>query len=182
MNNGNDWDTVRCAIRKHMRTRLKICLIVVICLTITALVKITDYEVESMAVTYQNRVGTSGNNLTILQMEVPQYPDDLYLVAQCVEAEAGNQGALGKAYVVDCIYNRFEQGGYDSLTDVILESGQFESVSNGMIYNTPTDETIQVCKDEWFNRTNSEIRYFRTDHYHSFGHRCFPYKDHFFSK
>lgn len=180
MNNGNDWDTVLCAIKKHTHIRLKLYLIAILCLTTTMLITLNNYEVETTSVEYQSRVGTSGNNLTVAHAEL--YPNDLYLVAQCVEAEAGNQGALGKAYVVDCIYNRFEQGDYNSLTDVILESGQFESVSNGMIYNTPTDETIQVCKDEWFNRTNSEIRYFRTGHYHSFGHRCFPYKDHFFSK
>ena len=31
---------------------------------------------------------------------------DIKYVASCVEAEAGNQGELGKRYIVDCILNR----------------------------------------------------------------------------
>lgn len=108
--------------------------------------------------------------------------DSFEYVAQCVEAEAGNQGELGKRYVADCIFNRFDLGGYNNMYEVINEDGQFTCVKNGAILCEPTEETYKIVYEEWENRTNAEILYFRTDHYHSFADDCFQYKDHYFSK
>lgn len=107
---------------------------------------------------------------------------DIKYVASCVEAEAGNQGELGKRYVVDCILNRFDTGKYETYSDVINEKGQFSCVSNKSINNEPSDETLDIVKSEIKNRTNNEILYFRTNKYHNFGNPCFKWKDHYFSK
>jgi len=103
-------------------------------------------------------------------------------LARCVEAEAGNQGKLGKAYVCDCILNRFESGKYKTIEDVINAPGQFSCVKDGQINSKPTEETYEVIEEELKERKNSEIKYFRTGSYHSNTTPCFQYKDHFFSK
>lgn len=111
------------------------------------------------------------------------YPDGIYYVAQCVEAEAGNQGYMGKVYVADVIYNRYYNRGYEFLTDVINEPGQFECVSNGSINSVePTAETIFIVQEEWLEQTNTQIMYFKTDGYHEFAQPCFKERDHYFSK
>ena len=103
-------------------------------------------------------------------------------LAKCIEAEAGNQGRLGKVYVCDCILNRFETGKYKTIEEVINAPGQFACVVNGDIPITPTQETYEVIEQELKERTNSEIKYFRTERYHDFGTPCFQYGAHYFSK
>ncbi len=107
---------------------------------------------------------------------------DVEYLAKCVEAEAGNQGELGKRYVICCILNRFETGNYSNIRDVINAPGQFACVVNGDIDSPVKQENIDLIYDELQNRTNSEIKYFRTGSYHTFGTPCFQYEDHFFSK
>ena len=124
------------------------------------------------------------SNLYITEPDIQEeiYYDSLEYVAMCVEAEAGNQGYLGKVYVADCIFNRFDRGNYDNFYEVITAS-QFSCVSNGSIYYcVPTEETYQVVSEELSNRTNDSILYFRTDRYHCFGTPAFKYKNHYFSE
>ena len=111
-----------------------------------------------------------------------EYYDSLEYLAQCVEAEAGNQGYLGKVYVADCILNMFDAGDYSNFYELINEPGIFHVVSNGSIDCTPSEETYEIVASELENRTNSEIMYFRTSKFHGFGTPCFQYKDHYFSK
>lgn len=108
--------------------------------------------------------------------------EDVKYVAQCVQAEAGNQDELGKRYVVDCILNRFDSGNYATYSEVINEKGQFSCVSNKSINCEPSDETLDIVQSEIKERINNEILYFRTIKYHSFGTPCFKHQDHYFSK
>lgn len=102
---------------------------------------------------------------------------------QCVEAEAGNQGALGKAYVCDVVLNRLNWDIYNSIYEVIDDSGQFQCVSNGSIERvTVSEDTKQVVQQEIQDRTNKEITFFRTGNYHSGTEPCFKYGAHYFSK
>lgn len=109
---------------------------------------------------------------------------EIHYLARCVEAEAGNQGLLGKRYVVDVILNRVDDERFpDTIRGVIDEKNQFEVTSNGMIESVyPTEETMRAIELEMNERTDCEILYFRTEHYHSFGTPCFQYNDHYFSK
>lgn len=117
----------------------------------------------------------------LLQEE--EYNDSLEYIACCVEAEAGNQSELGKRLVCDVILNRFNQGEYSSYFEVIDEPNQFKVVENGSIETVnPTDDTYRIIAEELENQTNTEVLYFRTDHYHSFGTPLFKEDDHYFSK
>lgn len=119
---------------------------------------------------------------TEVDIEEEVYADSVEYLAMCVEAEAGNQGYLGKVFVADCIINRYKLGDYDNFYDVINESGQFSCVTDGHIRCVPTEETYQIIEKELEKPTNSEIKYFKTEDYHKFGTKCFSYKEHYFSK
>lgn len=57
---------------------------------------------------------------------------EMEVLAQLVEAEAGNQPFEGKCLVVDVILNRVESPDFpDTISDVIFAPGQFSVVKNG---------------------------------------------------
>lgn len=102
-------------------------------------------QIPSISVLEVDVTGVSEEE--IVEEEEPKFrfsDEELKYLAQCVEAEAGNQGYNGKVYVCDCVLNRYDKGGYDSLLDVINEKSQFSCVSDGHINNTPSEETWEV--------------------------------------
>lgn len=121
--------------------------------------------------------------LTPDDLEAEIFDDSLEYLACCVEAEAGNQSELGKRLVCDVILNRFYSGSYSNFYEVIDEEYQFAVVGNGSILEVePTEETIRIVQEELENRTNTEVMFFRTEHYHTFGTPMFKEGDHYFSK
>lgn len=111
------------------------------------------------------------------------YFDSLELLALCVEAEAGNQGLIGKKLVVDVILNRVDSPEFpDNITDVIFQKRQFSVVSDGRIWEVePTEETFQSVREELEERTNSEILYFTSEFFHPCGEPWKKVGDHYFS-
>lgn len=145
--------------------------------------------------TYINKVITVEPEMMTVDMleetpddlEAEQWYDSLEYLACCVEAEARNQSELGKRLVCDTVLNRFDSGKYETLYDVINEENngvyQYSVVEDGRIFEvTPTEETYRIVAEEIENRTNTEVLYFRTKHYHTFGTPLFKEDDHYFSK
>lgn len=151
-------------------------LIFLSCLTICLTIFSSESEAETLEPTYEVYEYTAED------LAEEEYWDSLEYLAQCVEAEAGNQGYLGKVYVADCILNLYDAGDYNNFYELINKKGMFSVVSNGSIDCIPSEETYEIVASELENRTNSEIMYFRTKKFHSFGTPCFKYKDHYFSK
>lgn len=59
---------------------------------------------------------------------------ELELLAQLVEAEAGNQSFEGKCLVVDVVLNRVESDIFpDTISEVIYQDGQFSVAHNGRL-------------------------------------------------
>lgn len=57
---------------------------------------------------------------------------DMELVAQLVEAEAGNQCFDGKCAIVDVLLNRLESPDFpNTMEEVIFQEGQFSVITNG---------------------------------------------------
>lgn len=123
------------------------------------------------------------HDVTPEELEEEMYYDSLELLALCVEAEAGNQGLIGKKYVVDVILNRVDDEDFpDNITDVIMQKNAFSVVLNGRISEVePTEETFQAVREELENRTNSEVLYFTSEGYHPCGKPWKQIGDHYFS-
>ena len=175
-----------------MGTALAVCLVLVF--------GVVDWsEPECTAVlltpTYINKVVTTETEMVTVDMleetpddlEAELWTDSLEYLACCVEAEAGNQSELGKRLVCDTVLNRFDSGKYETLYDVINEEHngvyQYSVVKDGRIFEvTPTEETYRIVAEEIDSHTNTEVLYFKTGHYHTFGTPLFKEDDHYFSK
>lgn len=94
------------------------------------------------------------------------YYDELELLAQLVEAEAGNQPFEGKCLVVDTILNRVESPDYpNTITEVIFQKNpiQFTTTVNGALekagYSMKEDDYSAVMYEVELH-TNKEVMNF----------------------
>lgn len=142
----------------------------------------STYTYPSCATAVVEDIEVENNDLEFIVEEM--YYDELEYLAACVEAEAGNQGLLGKRYVVDVILNRVDSDKFpNTITEVIEEPKQFSVVSDGRINTVvPSEETYQAIQMELENRLDDTILFFRTGRYHTGYTPCFQHKDHYFSK
>lgn len=169
-------------------TALAVCLVLVF-----AVIDLSEPECTAVLLTptYINKVATAETEMVTVDMleetpddlEAELWTDSLEYLACCVEAEAGGETELGKRLVCDVILNRYDNGEYDTIIEVINEPHQFSVVSDGRINTVePTEDTYRIVLEELGNRTNTEVMFFRADHYHSFGTPLFQEKGHYFSK
>jgi spore germination cell wall hydrolase CwlJ-like protein len=112
-----------------------------------------------------------------------EYLDSLELLAQCVEAEAGNQGLLGKRLVADVILNRVDSLDFpNTIEGVITQPYQFTSYWNGSISRVSvSDETFEAVSMELEERCNTELLFFTAQAYGSYGTPWRQVGDHYFS-
>lgn len=183
-----EFEMMEFLLRALVGTTLAVCLVLVFCVVDWSE---TEYTEVLLTPAYVNKVIASEPEIVTVDMmeetpddlEVELWTDSLEYLACCVEAEAGNQSELGKRLVCDTVLNRFGSGEYETLYDVINEDNQYSVVSNGSILNvTPSEETYRIVAEELDNRTNTEVLYFRTGQYHTFGTPLFKEDDHYFSK
>lgn len=110
------------------------------------------------------------------------HSEDIMYLAMCIEAEAGSQSELGKRLVCDVILNRYDDGQYSTYAEVINVDGQFSCVGNGSINMVEVqDSTLEIIYEEINCRTNCNVWYFRTKHYHKYGSPLIQEGDHYFS-
>lgn len=73
---------------------------------------------------------------------------ETYLLAQIISAEAKGEPYEGMIAVGNVILNRVEDPKFpDTIKDVIFQKGQFQPVTNGSIYDKPTDKALQAAKE-----------------------------------
>ncbi len=98
------------------------------------------------------------------QIEEEIYLGELELLAQLVEAEAGNQDFEGKCLVVDCVLNRVESPEFpDTISEVIFQEGQFSVMTNGAwekaAWNMKESDYAAVMVETELH-TNRDVLYF----------------------
>jgi len=73
--------------------------------------------------------------------------DDLYWLSRIISAEAKGESAEGQIAVGNVILNRMKSDEFpNTLKGVIFQKNQFSPVSNGSIYNEPTEETLKLAQ------------------------------------
>ena len=118
--------------------------------------------------------------VSIETKEVTVY-DSLEMLAKCVQAEAGNQGLLGKRLVVDVILNRVDSDRFpNTIEGVISQRGQFAVYPSMMSKANPDDETYQAICMELSNRTDADILFFSAHRYNSCCTPAYQHGDHYF--
>jgi len=78
------------------------------------------------------------------------YEDNIFWLARIIEAESSGEPLHGKIAVGNVVLNRVNSKHYpNSIYDVIFDrkfGTQFQPVSNGTIYNTPSSESVVASK------------------------------------
>ena len=74
--------------------------------------------------------------------------DDLYWLSRVISAEVGNSTYESKAMCGLVVINRVNSLSFkaDTIKKVIFSPGQYETVSNGKIYDEPDDESIEIAR------------------------------------
>ena len=73
---------------------------------------------------------------------------DTYMLARLIHAEAEAEPYIGKVAVGAVVLNRIEHPRFpNTLAGVIYQPHAFETVTNGRIYNTPSNEAIRAARD-----------------------------------
>lgn len=184
------YDRQKQIYKKECRKYAEMCIVTVItllaCLYLIARILYNptrEYTVESQEsqqaeYTYNPYI----ENLTHDEINIDSnYTDNMEYFVRCVTAEAGNQDDYGKRLVIDVILNSCDKYNMTT-TDVINADGRFEVVSNNSINTVEPDlHVYDLITEEITTRTNSDILYFRTDKYHSFGTPVMKHQAHYFS-
>jgi spore germination cell wall hydrolase CwlJ-like protein len=112
-----------------------------------------------------------------------EYMDSLELLAACVEAEAGNQGLLGKRLVADVVLNRVDSQAFpNTIEEVIKQPYHFSSYWNGMIDSVSiTEESFEAVRMELESRSYPSLLYFTAGGYSEYGTPWKKIGDHYFS-
>lgn len=113
--------------------------------------------------------------------ESPLTEDEIELLARVIHAESGNQDEIGKRLVADVVLNRMTE--YEAnLHDIVYAENQFSTAP--YLYsssNNPTEEELNIAKEESIEQYNYEVGYFRLGSYHSYGTPAFIHGAHYFN-
>lgn len=110
--------------------------------------------------------------------------EEIDLLALVTMAEAEGEPEKGKRLVIDTILNRVDHEHFpDTVYDVIYQPKAFTSMWTSRVKRCYVrDDIRQLVIEELENRTNEDVIFFRTDHYHSYGTELFKEGKHYFSK
>lgn len=73
---------------------------------------------------------------------------DVYMLARLVHAEAEAEPYIGKVAVAAVVLNRIESPLFpNTLAGVLYQPHAFETVTNGRVYNNPSNEAVRAARD-----------------------------------
>lgn len=145
-----------------------------------------SYAVETLTVikTANDICKNSRSEILEKLSEKPSLPEeDLELLALVVVAEAEGESELGQRLVCDTILNRVDSPYFpDTISDVIWQRNQYESMWNGRANRCVVTDTIRnLVRQEYDSRQNNDVIFFRTKHYCPYGSPLFREGNHYFS-
>ena len=110
--------------------------------------------------------------------------NEIDILALTVMAEAESEPEYGQRLVIDTVLNRVDDKRFpDNIRDVVYQKSQYTGVTGSRVNKCYVrDDFRELVIEELANRTNYEVLYFRTKHYHSFGTPLFQVGGHYFSK
>lgn len=114
---------------------------------------------------------------------------EIELLAQLIEAEAGNQDFDGKRLVADVVLNRRDAGWEENIYYVIFHSGQFSCIYDGGFdragWNISEDSYKAAMMEYEANpddRLDGDILYFTAGGYNKYCVPMYSHGDHYFGK
>ncbi len=114
----------------------------------------------------------------------PLTDEEVELIALLTMAEAEGESEYGQRLVIDTVLNRMDSEHFpDSVHDVIYQKNQYSSMTGERVARCwVKEELCELVRSELKERTDYDVVFFRTEHYHSFGVPMFQAGAHYFSK
>lgn len=199
-----NYRTISSMRRHHRRLRLGLAVLILVSILVifTAIVLLIDTELSHGAVV--DRSDWYGDCQTLIvdpppmeltteaeTLPISEEKDDpetarlKHMLAQLVQAEAGNQPLTGMRFVVDVVLNRVDDERFPNTIDgVIYQKGQFSVIRNGAFdraANYISEDAYRAVELEWNERLDYGVMYFSSTKDPVNGKRAFKYYDHWFS-
>ena len=104
-------------------------------------------------------------------------PKDVVAIGKIIQHEAPNESELGKRLVIDTILNRVDSGEFPNTVEgVINQPGQYCNPKK-----CPNEDVYRLVVEEMYNRTNTQVLWYRTKKYHRYGNPILVEGNHYFS-
>ena len=144
-----------------------------------------EAEVTAERIRWEQEESIQVTELTEEDIAEENYWGELELLAQVVEAEAGNQDMTGKRLVVDVVLNRVDSPLFpDTITEVLEQPGQFTTMWNGAVedagYHMQQDDYDAVMMEVTGKRLDYDIYYFTAGEYNDSCKPAYIHVDHYF--
>ena len=114
-----------------------------------------------------------------------EFWDDMELLALVCVAESEGEPELGKRLVIDTVLNRVDSPAFpNTIYDVVYQANppQYSCVWDGRLERVEYNEYIaSLVMDEFNNRTNKDVYYFKTKGYFNTGSPIQQVGNHYFS-
>lgn len=114
----------------------------------------------------------------------PLTDEEVELIALLTMTEAEGEPEEGQRLVIDTVLNRVDSPYFpDTVYEVVYQKNQYSGIQGERVERCwVKEELCELVRDEAKERTNDEVVFFRTEHYHSFGVPMFQVGHHYFSK
>lgn len=114
----------------------------------------------------------------------PLTDEEVELIALLTMAEAESECEYGQRLVIDTVLNRMDSENFpDTVNDVVYQKNQYSSMTGERVTRCwVKEELCELVRSELKERTDYDVVFFRTKHYHTFGTPLFQVGAHYFSK
>ena len=139
---------------------------------------VRDISTEDVNITYVKE-----DNCSFPEPETVLTEEEIELLALVTMAEAEGECEEGQRLVIDVVLNRVDNPHFpNTVREVIYQKNQFSGMYGERIKRCYVmDELVELVREELESRTNHEVVFFRTNHYHSYGIPMFQVGAHYFS-
>ncbi len=114
----------------------------------------------------------------------PLTDEEVELIALLTMAEAEGESEYGQRLVIDTVLNRVDSEHFpNTVHDVVYQKNQYSSMTGERVTRCwVKEELCELVRSELKERTDYDVVFFRTKHYHSYGVPLFQVGSHYFSK
>lgn len=110
---------------------------------------------------------------------------EMEMLAQLIEAEAGNQDFTGKCLVADVVLNRIDDGWGETVEDIIFMDSQFSVIFDGAYDKAAweiSEDSFNAAQQEYLakSRVDGNVLYFTAGRYGNYGKPAYRHGNHYF--
>ena len=115
--------------------------------------------------------------------ELPISEEEIELIALLTMGEAEGECEEGQRLVIDTVLNRMDDSDFpDTVEEVVYQPHQYAGIQSPRVEECwVKEELVQLVREELEDRSDSQVIFFRTKRYSSYGTPLFQVGNHYFS-